>query len=75
MSVISRPAMASPAADPRLAPSAEPAVPTADHLGMELLAAGVPLSLICDLADVDGPVSAQICAEEPGDVTWCAQPG
>lgn len=56
-------------------PAAEPALPaTADEVGMGLLAAGVPLSLICDLAVVDGPVSAQICAEEPADVTWCARP-
>ena len=39
---------------------------------MELLAAGVPLTLLLDLADAAGPDSAAINAVErpPGDPIW-----
>lgn len=35
-----------------------------DHV-MALLAAGIPLSLLCDLADERGPESAAILLDEP----------
>jgi hypothetical protein len=34
---------------------------------MQLLAAGVPLSLLIDLTSIDGPDSAVICAYERPD--------
>jgi hypothetical protein len=38
---------------------------TATARVMKLLAAGVPLSLLCDLADERGPESAAILLDEP----------
>src|SRR5689334_8148304 len=37
---------------------------------MDLLASGVPLSLIIDLLDDRGPNSARILEAEPGDADW-----
>jgi hypothetical protein len=37
---------------------------------MDLLASGVPLSLIIDLLDDRGPNSARILEAEPGDAAW-----
>lgn len=37
---------------------------------MDLLASGVPLSLIIDLLDDHGPNSARILEAEPGDADW-----
>ncbi len=37
---------------------------------MELLAAGIPLTLLLDLADANGPQSRGILEEEPGDASW-----
>ncbi|WP_269203911.1 hypothetical protein [Motilibacter peucedani] len=41
---------------------------------MQLLAAGIPLSLICDLTDVDGPSSRDILEHEgrPELAWWAA---
>jgi hypothetical protein len=36
----------------------------------ELLAAGVPLTLLLDLSDASGPHSADRYAAEGGDVSW-----
>jgi hypothetical protein len=35
-----------------------------------LLHAGVPLSLLLDLADPHGPASREVYAHEPGDAGW-----
>jgi hypothetical protein len=37
---------------------------------MDLLASGVPLSLIIDLLDDRGPNSPRILQAEPGDADW-----
>jgi hypothetical protein len=37
---------------------------------MDLLASGVPLSLIIDLLDDRGPNSVRILEAEPGDADW-----
>ena len=34
------------------------------------LAAGVPITLIIDLLDPDGPHSPQIFSAEPSDLSW-----
>jgi hypothetical protein len=40
-------------------------------LAERLLAAGIPLSLLVDLADADGPDSRSICAtEQPDYALW-----
>ena len=46
----------------------------ATELCMRLLAAGIPLSLICDLTDVDGPSSRDILEHEgrPELAWWAA---
>jgi hypothetical protein len=36
----------------------------------DLLAAGVPLTLLLDLAEDDGPRSQQRYAEEPPELSW-----
>jgi hypothetical protein len=41
---------------------------------MDLLASGVPLSLIIDLLDDQGPNSARILEAEPGDADWLPEP-
>ena len=41
---------------------------------MDLLASGVPLSLIIDLLDDRGPNSEQILEAEPGDADWLREP-
>ena len=41
-----------------------PETPTATRYGMALLAAGVPLSLLFDLADPQGPLSADMMSSE-----------
>ena len=41
-----------------------PETPAATRYGMALLAAGVPLSLLFDLADPDGPPSADMMSSE-----------
>jgi hypothetical protein len=38
-----------------------------------LLAAQVPLSLLLDLADPEGPDSSAFYAAEPADATWAGQ--
>ena len=55
-----------PAPRSRLEPGAAPAAPTAQAL----LAAHVPLSLLLDLAQPDGPRSAELLTGEPGDTAW-----
>ncbi len=35
-----------------------------------LLAAGIPLTLLLDLADPAGPDSQAICTSEGGDISW-----
>ena len=40
---------------------------------MDLLASGVPMSLIIDLLDDRGPNSARILEAEPGDADWLPQ--
>ena len=37
---------------------------------MACLKDGVPLSLVIDLLEVEGPNAPRIYAEEPADVTW-----
>jgi hypothetical protein len=41
---------------------------------MDLLASGVPLSLIIDLLDDRGPNSERILEAEPGDAGWLRDP-
>ncbi len=41
---------------------------------MDLLASGVPLSLIIDLLDDRGPNSARILEAEPGNADWLLEP-
>lgn len=40
------------------------------HPLMAVLAAGVPLTLLVDLADADGPDSARIFRREVADLSW-----
>ena len=45
----------------------------ASELCMGLLAAGIPLSLLCDLTDVDGPSSRDILEREgQPELAWWA---
>ncbi len=37
---------------------------------MDLLAAGIPLSLLMDLADEGGPQSRDLVEHESGDASW-----
>jgi hypothetical protein len=37
---------------------------------MAWLAAGIPLTLVVDLLDADGPSSEAILVAEPADVSW-----
>jgi hypothetical protein len=37
---------------------------------MEWLRQDVPLSLLIDLLDPNGPDSARICRDEPADTSW-----
>jgi len=37
---------------------------------LELLAAGIPLTLLIDVLTPAVPDSAEICAGEPGDADW-----
>jgi hypothetical protein len=37
---------------------------------LEWLSAGVPITLIVDLVEPDGPDSARILHEEPADTAW-----
>ena len=39
-----------------------------------LLRAGVPLSLLLDLAEPTGPHSREVYANEPGDADWLVRP-
>jgi hypothetical protein len=41
---------------------------------MDLLASGVPLSLLIDLLDETGPNSKLILAAEPGAADWLPEP-
>lgn len=53
-------------------PTPEPAArtqPGADEV-RRLLAAHVPLSLLMDLADPDGPPSGELFTAEPGSCDW-----
>lgn len=43
---------------------------SANSLPMRMLAAGVPLTLLMDLAEAFGPPSASIMTEERGDAAW-----
>ena len=53
-------------------PSAEPA--RDDEMVMSLLQEHVPLALICDLSEPEGPTSAEILAAEGGpDEHWWEQ--
>jgi hypothetical protein len=45
-------------------------VPALVERTSELLRTGVPLTLLLDLAEEDGPRSAQHYASEGGDVSW-----
>lgn len=47
-------------------PEPQPAVPAATRRVMALLAAGVPLTLLFDLADPAGPPSADMLSSESG---------
>jgi hypothetical protein len=49
----------------------EPTGPELGHAGvMDLLAAGIPLSLLMDLADAEGPHSRDLAVHEGGDAAW-----
>ena len=50
-------------------------VPALVERTSELLRTGVPLTLLLDLADEDGPRSAQHYASEGGDVSWVRRSG
>jgi len=39
---------------------------------LQLLAAGVPLTLLLDLARQDGPASHRLLSEEHADTSWIA---
>lgn len=45
-------------------------VPTLVRRTQDLLAAGVPLTLLLDLAEDSGPRSQQRYAEEPPELSW-----
>ena len=53
-----------PAVDRGIVTSLQP------HPLMAVLAAGVPLTLLVDLADADGPDSARIFRREVADLSW-----
>jgi hypothetical protein len=36
----------------------------------EWLSAGIPITLIVDMADPEGPDSARIIRDEPADTSW-----
>jgi hypothetical protein len=40
---------------------------------LEMLAAGVPLTLLMDLARPDGPVSHRLLVDERPDLDWLAE--
>ena len=42
---------------------------------MACLKDGIPLSLVSDLLDEEGPDSTWIYEHEPADVTWAMDPG
>ena len=46
-----------------------PAIPAEDELVMSILQEHVPLALLVDLTDTQGPASAEILAEEGGPET------
>lgn len=50
-------------------------VPALVERTSELLRTGVPLTLLLDLAEEDGPRSAQHYASEGGDVSWVRRSG
>ena len=41
---------------------------------MECLKDGIPLSLVLDLLEVDGPDTSRIYAQEPADTSWTIDP-
>lgn len=45
-------------------------LPTGEPLPMRLLAAGIPLTLLLDLAESFGPPSGDILRDERGDADW-----
>ena len=57
---------------PRVVPLTRPQVdlPLLARRASSLLEAGVPLTLLIDLADPDGPRSRDVYATEPGDTDW-----
>ena len=60
---------------PRAAPAEPPARRSLDIEGLvrrtnELLAAGVPLTLLMDLTDPAGPHSQALFTQEAGDLSW-----
>ena len=62
----------STSAHPELHPTDVPALV---ERTAELLRTGVPLTLLLDLAEEDGPRSAQHYASEGGDVSWVRRSG
>ena len=46
-----------------------------ERTAFALLRSGVPLTLLMDLAEEDGPRSAQHYASEGGDVSWVRRQG
>ena len=63
----------SPSATTHAHPPAD--IPTLVERTSELLRTGVPLTLLLDLAEEDGPRSAQHYASEGGDVSWVRRSG
>jgi hypothetical protein len=41
---------------------------------MACLKEGIPLSLVIDLLEADGPDTSQIYAQEPADTSWTVDP-
>jgi hypothetical protein len=53
-----------------------PETPAEDELVMSILQEHVPLALLVDLTDTEGPASAEILAEEGGpDTRWWEDAG
>ena len=58
------------AADRSTTVTIEPVATNDGRLAMRLLAAGIPLTLLLDLAENFGPPSVQILCEETADDSW-----
>jgi hypothetical protein len=59
----------------RLAPRAHVDLTVYTHSASALLAAGIPMSLIIDLAEPAGPRSHDVYVAEPADLAWLTPTG